>query len=89
MPTPPLRLPVPIRVEMWKAKASLDAAGKLDAVNEFVEGHKSDNPVLWHFWNSATTIERNSNNLNNFASAVGMDHNELDALFIAAAKIKI
>jgi len=78
---------VPDQVNLWQAKAVLHNVGKLDAANAAIAA--ANNPVLTAFWAGATAIDRTSPTLMALAQNLGMSSADVDAMFIAAAKIAL
>lgn len=76
--------PVPDRVSPRKARLALLAIGKLDAANAVVSQAGSETQIAWEF---STYVLRNDPSVIALASAIGIDSEGLDLLFIEAAKL--
>lgn len=86
---PPASAPstVPHSVTRFQAKAALDEAGHLDAIEAIIAN--PDTPRLYVLaWQDALTFERDSRTLAALAGMLGLSDTDLDALFIRAAEIK-
>ncbi|MBS0430493.1 MAG: hypothetical protein JSR41_24670 [Proteobacteria bacterium] len=84
---PPPFVPVPPRsVTMRQARLALLEAGHLAAVNAAIAAmprpSKEAAQIEWEF---AANVERNSPFLGSLSSALGMDEDQLDQLFLLAA----
>lgn len=78
-PTPP---PVPMEVGRVQAKIWLHRAGKLAAVQAYIDGAEDPELTLW--WNEANTFRRDNTHV--VALSAGFDI-DLDAAFTEAAGI--
>lgn len=77
---------VPGSVTMRQARLALLEAGKLTAVEAAIAAMESPQREAAQIeWEYATTVDRGSQFLQGLASALGMDDDELDQLFILAA----
>lgn len=86
-PTPILPPAIPASVYMWQAKAALAALGKLDAANAAVAA--GGNVALAIAWEYAAQISRNSPSVAAMGAVIGLDGDDIDQLFIAAADIAV
>ncbi len=78
---------VPATVSKFQAKAALSMTGRLAAVEAIMAS--SDTPEMYKLaWNDAQEFRRSSPVLLVLASLLGLSETDLDALFIAAAKIE-
>lgn len=77
---------VPASVRMWQAKAALAAVGKLEAANAVIAAASGHVAIAWEY---ATDVSRDSPGLAAAGAAIGLDAEAIDALFIAAEKIKV
>lgn len=90
---PPQIISAPQSVTMFQAREALrrsPAAGDgnlLDAINAYVEGHRTDAPTLALAWEYATDVERDGAFVAALASLFGLDAAALDDLFRLAATI--
>ena len=87
---PPPPVPVPTEVASWQAKAALHgvtsgAGTLLDAANAAVAA--SGNVTMQLAWAQAATFHRDSNFVNQMATALSLSSNQVDDLFVAAEKI--
>ena len=86
-PPPPI---VPQSVMMWQLQMVLTQEGQIAAVNAAVAKAAATDPVIAGLWASlALPITRTSVTLAGLATAVGLTSAQLDALFIAAAKVTL
>ena len=86
-PPAPLAQLVPQSVTRFQAKAALDEAGHLDAIEAIIAN--PDTPRLYVLaWQDALTFERDSQTLAALAGMLQLTDADLDALFIRAAEIK-
>ena len=70
---------------MWQARAALQMAGKLAAVQAAVDS--SGSAVFRSAWEYATTVQRSSPMIAALGPAVGMSDHDIDQLFIVAANL--
>ena len=83
---PPAPTPVPQSVTMRQARLALLEAGRLQAVGAAIAALPSPQREAAQIeWEYAANVERASPFLQGLASALSMDENELDQLFILAA----
>lgn len=78
-PTPP---PIPMEVGRVQAKIWLHRAGKLAAVQAYIDGANDAELTLW--WNEANTFRRDNPHIVSLASGFNID---LDVAFTEAAGI--
>jgi hypothetical protein len=84
---PPVK-PVPQTVTMRQARLALLAAGKLAAVATAIAALPSPQKDAAQIeWEYASTIDRASPLISSLATALGLDDEALDALFLQAAKL--
>lgn len=83
-PEPVQTTTVPQTVSAMQAKVALSRAGVLAAAEAWVAGQGSEAQLIW---NTATIFSRNSELIENAAAALGLSSEQVDALFVAAAKI--
>jgi len=79
---------VPQIVSPLQATIALSNAGKLEAVEAYLDAPTTD-PIMKLAWNKAIEFKRTSTLLIDVADAVGLGSSDLDALFIAASKIEV
>lgn len=86
---PPAPVRIPESVEAWQAKRALLAAGRYKDVDDAIAslGNDQDSLAVKVDWASAKTFNRDWPALVALASQLGMDSDELDALFVHAAKL--
>ena len=79
---------VPAEVTMRQARLALHAAGKLPAVNAAINA-LPDPPKTAALieWEYSSTVRRDSQFVALLGPALGLDAADLDALFVAAAKL--
>lgn len=77
---------VPASVKMWQAKAALAAAGKLEAASAVIAQVGGPIAMAWAF---APDVSRDSPGMSAIGDAIGLGPSDIDALFIAAAQIKV
>lgn len=76
-------------VPTWAAKAALDEAGLLDAINSAIDQYKADSStdnILYHKWYNATTFNSDDPDLKTFAANNGIE-DKLNSLFEKALDI--
>lgn len=59
-----------------------------DAVDAYVEAHKTDNHALYDAWNYSNGFDRHGALVGSLAPAFGITEDQLDAMFRAGANIK-
>lgn len=73
---------------MRQARLALHAIGKLDAIDAIVSAMpdppREDIKITWEY---SQTVERHNQFVKLLANSIGMSDYELDALFVAAAKL--
>lgn len=84
IPIPPP--PVPAQIQMWQARAMLIRMGLIDQINQAVAA--SGNQEIINAWEYAPNVVRRSVFVAAIASALNLDDDTLDTLFIEGAKIK-
>ena len=77
---------VPASVPLWAVRLILAERGLLEPANAAIAA--SDNPAVQVIWEYGNTVDRNSSALLALAKTLGVA-DELDALFIEAAELKI
>jgi hypothetical protein len=77
---------IPVSVSPAQARLALLAAGKLAQVEAIVA---AADPATRIAWDNATYIERNSPTVAALSAALGLTSAQLDALFTAAAAIRV
>lgn len=88
VPPPPEPVPVPNRVTMRQARLALLAAGKLAAVNAAINALPSPTKdAALIEWEYSSEVQRHNGFVAQIAPVLGMDDDDLDALFIAAAAL--
>ena len=81
---------VPQTVGRAQARIALMQAGLLDQIEAALQALPEPPRLLaMEAWNSATSFNRNGTLINMLKSNVGLTDEQLDALFIAAAAIKL
>jgi hypothetical protein len=78
---------VPRSVSAYQAKVALLDAGLYDAINTYMTTTATIRDQL--AWAQSATFERDAQTIANLKSALNLTDDKLDALFIAASKIKI
>ena len=87
---PPLPPSVPQSVMMWQLQAVIAQQGLTAKVQAAVIAASATNPMIAGLWASlALPITRTSVTLAGIATVVGLTSAQLDALFIAAAKVTL
>lgn len=86
LPVGPAPVVVPQVVSAFQARAALMAANLLDAAEAVVA---QASPLAQLAWKEAQEFRRSSPLILSMAPAIGLDESELDALFVAAAQIKV
>lgn len=76
---------VPIEVPMTAAREALINAGLFDVVDQYMS---AQNVIDKMWWDKATTIFRSFPLVENARVALGLTHNQIDELFIAAEVIR-
>jgi hypothetical protein len=76
---------IPLEVPMTAAREALINNGLFDAVDQFIA---SQNQVDIMWWDKATTIYRGFPLVERARVALGLTHNQIDELFIAAEIIR-
>ena len=84
IPIPPP--PVPAQIQMWQARAMLIRMGLIDRINQAIAA--SGNQEIINAWEYAPNVVRRSIFVAAIASALDLDDDTLDTLFIEGAKIK-
>ena len=84
IPMPPAQMVVPYEITAFQAKAALLNAGLLAGVTTYMTTAPAFDQLAWA---SSTTFQRDSITLNRAAAALGMTSNQVDQLFIEAARI--
>ena len=79
--------PVPASVYAWQGRVVLAQVGKLDAANATVAA--MGNPALNIAWGYATEWSRTSQAVIAIGTAIKLDAEAMDALFISAGKVKL
>jgi len=77
---------IPQTVTAFQAKAALLEAGLLDQIETMMADAKTPR-IVKLAWSEALTFERKSPTVQSLSAALGLDDDELDALFSAAAQI--
>lgn len=80
----PVVVPVPTVVTMSQAQLALLAAGHLDSIEAAVAQMPREAQILWR---KANTVVRGDALLVELAALLGLTELDIDALFIAAAKL--
>lgn len=75
---------VPVSVSRFQAKAAMLQAGMLDQVEALIAGGDAVTQLAWA---EAVEYRRDSPLINSLAAAMDMTAEQVDALFIAAAKV--
>jgi hypothetical protein len=79
----------PLQVTLFQARTQLRRAGLFDAVDAYIEHHKSTDPESWEAWNYANNCYRNSELVVHLGTLLGLTSAEMDQLFVAAALIEV
>ena len=77
---------IPSSVSPAQARLALLGAGKLAQVEAIVAGADQSTKIAWE---NASVIERNSPTVAALSAALGLNSAQLDALFAAAAAIRV
>jgi hypothetical protein len=83
-PPPP---PVPQEVTLAQARAALLGAGLFTQVDQAIKN--SGNPIAAMAWEYTNMVDRNGALVTSLGPATGLTSAQIDALFIAAAAIKL
>lgn len=86
LPADPIAQDVPQAVSKFQAKAALLDAGRLAQV-EALMASQSTPAIAKLAWTDAQNFERNSPTIAALAAALGLSSEQIDNLFIAAARI--
>lgn len=86
VPAPVVAPAIPSSVSPAQARLALLAAGKLAQVESIVANAAAATQIAW---NNASVIERASPTVAALSAALGLDSTQLDALFTAAAAIRV
>ena len=81
---PPVVVTVPASVTMRQARLALLGAGLLDTVETAIAGAGPAAAIEWEY---AGDVQRSAGLVPAMATALGMTDKQIDALFIAAAKL--
>lgn len=81
-----LKRPPPGQIELWRVRVILAERGLLEQANAAIAA--SGAPAVQVIWEYGNTVDRNSPALLTLAETLGVA-DELDALFIEAAELKI
>jgi hypothetical protein len=87
---PPLPPRVPREIPNWRARAVLEIAGLLPAVEAVIAamtGHESI--VVRHAWQSAAPLARRGPTVAALAPALGLTAEQVDAMFIQAESLSV
>ena len=82
----PLLNLVPSEIQMWQARAILIRMGLISQVNQAIAS--SGNLEIQNAWEYAPNVVRSSSFVATMASALGLDDDTIDTLFIEGSKIK-
>lgn len=74
-------------VYAWAAKTALAKAGLTGDVEQLIESQKESNPELYYKWHGAHTFMSNDKDLAATATALGLNGEDLNNLFISARDI--
>jgi len=77
--------PVPRSVSAVQGRAALDGAGMLDAATAAAQAAGGVAAIAWEY---ATSFDRDNATIAALAAQIGLTDADLDALFIAAAKVR-
>ena len=86
-PEPVPAKPVEYSVYAWAAKTALAKAGLTGDVEQLIEFQKESNPELYYKWHGAYTFMSNDKDLASMATALGLNSEDLNNLFISARNI--
>ena len=86
-PEPEPAKPVEYSVYAWAAKTALAKAGLTGDVEQLIESQKESNPELYYKWHGAYTFMSNDKDLVAMATALGLNSEDLNNLFISARDI--
>ena len=86
-PEPAPVKPVEYSVYAWAAKTALAKAGLTADVEQLIESQKESNPELYYKWHGAYTFMSNDKDLASMATALGLNSEDLNNLFISARDI--
>ena len=86
-PEPVPAKPVEYSVYAWAAKIALAKAGLTGDVEQLIESQKESNPELYYKWHGAYTFKSNDKDLAAMATALGINSEDLNNLFISARNI--
>lgn len=85
IPNPP---PVPVEIAAWRARAVLEKAGMLSAVDAAVAGLTGDAGIeARNAWTANAPLARKGPMVASMAAILGLTSEQLDTMFIAAAAI--
>lgn len=88
-PPPPISAPVPEQITMRQCRLQLLAGGLLDDVDAAIAAIEdpAQRRTAQIEWEYAATVERGSAWVKNLATALGLTIEQLDSLFVEAAKL--
>lgn len=86
-PEPAPAKPVEYSVYAWAAKTALAKAGLTGDVEQLIESQKESNPELYYKWHGAYTFMSNDKDLASMATALGINSEDLNNLFMSARNI--
>ena len=86
-PEPVPAKPVEHTVYAWAAKTALTKAGLMGDAEQLIESQKESNPELYYKWHGAYTFKSNDKDLASMATALGLNSEDLNNLFISARDI--
>lgn len=79
---------VPEIVGLWAARAVMRLHGHFGVIDDYVETHKTDSPILWEAWNMGNTLARHGVFVIALSSLLPLDGAAIDALFVEADAIQ-
>lgn len=87
---PPMPPRVPREIANWRARAVLELAGLLPAVEAAIAGMGGpDGIVVRHAWQSGAPLARKGPTVSALAPALGLSDEQVDAMFIQAAQLAV
>lgn len=77
---------VPASVKMWQAKVVLASQGLLDSIDKEIAKQDKSLQLAWEY---ASDLSRYSDGMKAMAKIIGLSDEQVDQLFIQAAKVKV
>jgi hypothetical protein len=89
-PLPPLPVRVPREIANWRARAVLDLAGLLPAVEALIGALSgAEGIIVRHAWQSGAPLARTGPSVAAITPALGLSQEQVDGMFIQAALLAV